>query len=64
MAVRSVAPQIDADGNAPFDANIVGSGAFVVADTPQPVPLPAMSWLVALGLYVIAAARARRATVV
>lgn len=49
-----------ADGNAPFGANIVGTGAFVVADTPHPVPLPATSWLVALGLSVIASARPRR----
>jgi hypothetical protein len=49
-----------ADGNAPFGANIVGTGAFIEADTPHPVPLPATSWLVALGLFVAAAARARR----
>lgn len=49
-----------ADGNTPFGANIVGTGAFVVADTPHPVSLPATSWLVALGLSVIASARPRR----
>ena len=49
-----------AHGFSPFGANIVGTGAFVVADTPHPVPLPATSWLVALGLVVTAAARARR----
>lgn len=36
------------------------TGAFVVADTPHPVPLPATPWLVALGLGVAGAARARR----
>jgi hypothetical protein len=46
-----------ADGNAPFGANIVGTGAFYIPDAPPPIPLPAAGWILLTGIGALRIAR-------